>query len=363
MPSKSKAQQKFMGMVHALQKGDMKPSDASTSVKKAAQSMKKSDAKDYASTSHKGLPRKVKQEILNKLKEYANKMGTNTMGGDDYTSSKKGGLRDFDGYDNVDYNKDMPMDEGMFSAIDHIRQNSKSVRDFIKNVLSDKDFRDMKSDKDFIKYLGSIYEGVTEGGIPQNWMSGRTSDYHTKLRGKKRKYDDSNFDKENSGQPDLEESPNKVDFNSKGYKEATKLVSKLRSSIFKKLNDDELEQFRMVIAKSFDLKEYASKQDLSYILDKDSKLDGTPPSKDAIDSDLEEEYKRDYKAEYKKFQSSTKAKKYRAELNKYNRQKGTYGNGDGKDASHKGGKIVGFESESKNRGRREKSRLKKKIGN
>ena len=52
-------------------------------------------------------------------------------------------------------------------------------------------------------------------------------------------------------------------------------------------------------------------------------------------------------------------KKYRAELNKYNRQKGTYGNGDKKDASHKGGKIVGFEEQSKNRGRREKSRLKK----
>ena len=70
---------------------------------------------------------------------------------------------------------------------------------------------------------------------------------------------------------------------------------------------------------------------------------------------------RDYKAEYKKFQSSTKSKKYRAELNKYNRQKGTYGNGDGKDASHKGGKIVGFEAQSKNRGRAEKSRLKKEI--
>jgi len=68
---------------------------------------------------------------------------------------------------------------------------------------------------------------------------------------------------------------------------------------------------------------------------------------------------RDYKDEYKKFQSSTKSKKYRAELNKYNRKKGTYGNGDGKDASHKGGKIVGFESQSKNRGRAEKSRLKK----
>ena len=41
------------------------------------------------------------------------------------------------------------------------------------------------------------------------------------------------------------------------------------------------------------------------------------------------------------------------------RKKGTYGNGDGKDASHKGGKIVGFEAQSKNRGRAEKSRLKK----
>ena len=68
---------------------------------------------------------------------------------------------------------------------------------------------------------------------------------------------------------------------------------------------------------------------------------------------------RDYKDEYKKFQSSDKSKKYRAELNKYNRQKGTYGNNDGKDASHKGGKIAGFEKESTNRGRAEKSRLKK----
>ena len=66
---------------------------------------------------------------------------------------------------------------------------------------------------------------------------------------------------------------------------------------------------------------------------------------------------RDYKDEYKKFQSSDKMKKYRAELNKYNRKKGTYGNRDGKDASHKGGKIVGMEDENINRGRAEKSRL------
>ena len=84
-----------------------------------------------------------------------------------------------------------------------------------------------------------------------------------------------------------------------------------------------------------------------------------PVGDDHKEEEMEEAKKRDYKKEYKKFQSSKKMKKYRAELNKYNRQKGTYGNGDKKDASHKGGKIVGFENQSKNRGRAEKSRLKK----
>ena len=74
--------------------------------------------------------------------------------------------------------------------------------------------------------------------------------------------------------------------------------------------------------------------------------------------EIREAIKRDYKAEYKKFQSSPERIKYRAELVKYNREKGTYGNGDKKDASHKGGKIVGFEDQSKNRGRAEASRVK-----
>lgn len=54
--AKSKAQQKFMGMVHAAKKGE-KP--ASKEVAKAAKGMSKKDAKDYASTKHKGLPDKV----------------------------------------------------------------------------------------------------------------------------------------------------------------------------------------------------------------------------------------------------------------------------------------------------------------
>ena len=67
---------------------------------------------------------------------------------------------------------------------------------------------------------------------------------------------------------------------------------------------------------------------------------------------------RDYKREYSKFHKSKKAKDKRVELNKYNRKKGTYGNGDGLDASHKNGKIVGFEKSSTNKGRAENSRLK-----
>ncbi len=54
----SKAQQKFMGMVHAAKKGE-KP--ASKEVAKAAKGMKDKDAKDFASTKHKGLPEKKKK--------------------------------------------------------------------------------------------------------------------------------------------------------------------------------------------------------------------------------------------------------------------------------------------------------------
>ena len=60
MPAVSKAQQRFMGMVYATKKGEM--TNPSPEVKKAAASMKKKDAKDFAGTKHKGLPNKVEEE-------------------------------------------------------------------------------------------------------------------------------------------------------------------------------------------------------------------------------------------------------------------------------------------------------------
>ena len=56
MPAVSKAQQKFFGIVRAIQKGEMAPTTPETA--KAAADMKKKDVKDFASTKHKGLPDK-----------------------------------------------------------------------------------------------------------------------------------------------------------------------------------------------------------------------------------------------------------------------------------------------------------------
>jgi hypothetical protein len=58
----SKQQQKFMGMVHAMQKGE-KVKGASPELKKAAKGMSKKDARDFAKTKHKGLPQKVNEGL------------------------------------------------------------------------------------------------------------------------------------------------------------------------------------------------------------------------------------------------------------------------------------------------------------
>ena len=493
---------------------------------------------------------RLKKEILSKLKEYAGKMGKDHLGGDDSPSPKRGGLRDFDGYDNVDYNKDMPMDEDSPESAHPLGSkklnNRTTVMDML-DVISHKEFgpdyhklsTKQKKEVHKLAIKGKLikqspfkesvnedettlfYDFLVEGGLPQNWMAGRVSDYHTKLRGKRRDYDDTNFAKMNTGQPDIEDeeldADNEVVNEKFDNTEHLSLLNKALRAIPGSKKQKEIIKQLNVVRKSGGMKplketaieEYGQRLDLSYILDDESVLDGTPEPKDAInkesakkkteknykdwkstnDKDIAESFndmvgdtytfsigsgdekwikpntkeyviekiaetikhnlydwdfslngidgsqakeyskifdndvlkpllrnidktlktyfkidsknkkiswklsfrdndkfidtffkknkkisssirdsyfsqnessKRDYKDEYKKFQSSKKSKKYRAELNKYNRDKGTYGNGDGKDASHKGGKIVGFESASKNRGRKEKSRLKKK---
>ncbi len=64
MPSRSKAQQRFMGLVHAYKKGEVPASKVSKAVKDAAKSMKKKSTKDFASTKHDDLPNKVKEYLM-----------------------------------------------------------------------------------------------------------------------------------------------------------------------------------------------------------------------------------------------------------------------------------------------------------
>lgn len=81
MPAVSKAQQRFMGMVHAADKGE---TPASPEVAKVSADMKDSDAKDFASTKHAGLPDHVKEQLKSVVREVIReKNGMNEMSSND----------------------------------------------------------------------------------------------------------------------------------------------------------------------------------------------------------------------------------------------------------------------------------------
>ena len=70
MPSKSKSQQKFFGIVHGLQKGTVDPEDVSDKAKDVADKIDYDDAEDFAKTKHKGLPDKVKKDKNEQLRDF-----------------------------------------------------------------------------------------------------------------------------------------------------------------------------------------------------------------------------------------------------------------------------------------------------
>jgi len=63
MPALSQQQQKLMGLALAYKKGDVPDSKVSDKIKKLANAMTKSDLEKYASTKHKGLPKKVENKL------------------------------------------------------------------------------------------------------------------------------------------------------------------------------------------------------------------------------------------------------------------------------------------------------------
>jgi hypothetical protein len=66
----SKQQQKIMGLALSVKRGDTPKSKVSKKVKDMAKEMSKKDLEDFASTKHKGLPKKVEEkEEVEKLEE------------------------------------------------------------------------------------------------------------------------------------------------------------------------------------------------------------------------------------------------------------------------------------------------------
>jgi hypothetical protein len=72
MPAISQQQQKLMGLALAYKRGKVSASDVSKSVKQLAGSMSEKELEKYASTSHKGLPKKVGETKTTMTREEIN---------------------------------------------------------------------------------------------------------------------------------------------------------------------------------------------------------------------------------------------------------------------------------------------------
>lgn len=78
--SVSKQQQKLMGLALSVKKGDTPKSKVSKTVKDLAKDMSKKDLEDFASTKHKGLPKKKEnKETIKKLEENIMKLIENHL--------------------------------------------------------------------------------------------------------------------------------------------------------------------------------------------------------------------------------------------------------------------------------------------
>jgi hypothetical protein len=74
MPALSQQQQKLMGLALAYKRGKVSSSDVSKTVKQLANSMSEKELEKYASTSHKGLPKKVGETKTSMTKEEINQL-------------------------------------------------------------------------------------------------------------------------------------------------------------------------------------------------------------------------------------------------------------------------------------------------
>ena len=122
----SKQQQKFMGMAHAMQKGE-KIKGASKELKKVAKTMKPKDVEDFAATKHKGLPDKVKPK---KKKEEEVEESSTTAGSvapSTATTGGKGGVFGKGIYDSMNRELEKMIAESMSVNMSDSTEGGKSL--------------------------------------------------------------------------------------------------------------------------------------------------------------------------------------------------------------------------------------------
>ena len=149
MPAKSIKQQRFMGMVHAAQKKGGKA--ASPEVAKVAKSIKKGDAKKFASTKHKGLPTKVKSEGLREAKDETMRHGDKGRPPSGYDKSSW----DWKIHSNGSYWKS----DGQWGA----RAKSGQVDYFVSKITS-------------MRFADYTHKGGPASYVQGNFMKGKTED-------------------------------------------------------------------------------------------------------------------------------------------------------------------------------------------
>ena len=155
MPAVSKKQQRFFGIVRAIQKGEMAPTTPETA--KAAADMKKSDVKDFASTKHKKLPEKIVKKEETELDEYYGMPGG--MG-----SSRSKGVRD-----NEKYQKSKDRVDSLLAAVRRGREKRKKMKEETDYKSRDKI---LKRAKPLHKHLyKNLHKKDKSGDINENKKS------------------------------------------------------------------------------------------------------------------------------------------------------------------------------------------------
>jgi major membrane immunogen (membrane-anchored lipoprotein) len=172
MPATSKAQQRLMGLVKAVQAGDVPKSKVTKKIRQLAKSMKEKDVDKYAGTKHKGLPNKVQSENLkvDVARKYGPKGFIIMLNKFRNTATKI--FRDKKDFDklNINLNKQSDLKKLLYVKTDRVgfvkearRLSDKEQYDYILYIKKYKPdiWRDLQGNKN-VRRLLSKFESVDE---------------------------------------------------------------------------------------------------------------------------------------------------------------------------------------------------------